>query len=103
MADTELRGIKNSLGFALSMIASEHWISASMSSPWSVAKFATTQEDADQIWKLFTEAAVASLIGPVILAVLMRDWEVLFFSLLGSGLTLVFVGSQYQRALKGTL
>ena len=101
MADN-LQGLKNALGFSVSMIASEHWISASMSSPWSVAKFAQNEKDAAQIWKLFTEAAVASVIGSLIIAYLMQDGEVLFWSLAGAGATLFFVGSQYQRALQGS-
>lgn len=96
-------GERNALAFAVSMIASEHWISASMSSPWSVAKFAKTQADVDTVWQLFKEAAIASLVGSAIIGALMDDHEAFMWSILGAGLTLWFVGDQYQRALAGEL
>jgi hypothetical protein len=99
----ELQGLKNALGFGVSMIASEHFISAGMSSPWSVAKFAKTDQDAAQVWKLFWEAAAASLVSALIIAYLLRDFEVLLWSLAGAAGVLIFVGSEYQRALEGSL
>lgn len=101
--ETNLQGLKNALGFGVSMIAAEHFISAGMSSPWSVAKFAKTQEDADQVWKLFKEASIASIVSSVVIAYLLGDREVLVWSLIGSLSVMMFVGSEYQRALKGTL
>src|SRR6266852_7014550 len=99
----ELQGLKNALGFGVSLIAAEHFISAGMSSPWSVAKFAKSEEDANQVWKLFWEAAAASVVSAVIIAYLLRDFEVFLWSMAGAGGVLVFVGSEYQRALNGTL
>jgi hypothetical protein len=81
MADN-VQGLKNAMGFGISLLAAEHFISAGMSSPWSVAKFAESEQDAAQIWKLFSEAGAASLISAGIM---------------------LFVGSEYQRALNGTL
>jgi hypothetical protein len=100
---TELQGLKNALGFGVSMIASEHFISAGLSSPWSVSKFAKTQQDTDQIWKLFYEAAGASVVGAIIIGWLLDDREVLMWSLIGAVSVMVFVASEYQRALSGTL
>lgn len=94
---------KSALAFAVAMISSEHWVSASMSSPWSVAKFAKSEKDQAQVWQLFTEAAVASLVGSAIIGVLMDDWEAFLWSIAGAGLTLWFVGDQYKRALAGEL
>lgn len=101
--DNGLQGLKNALGFGVSMIASEHFISAGMSSPWSVAKFAKTEEDAAQVWKLFREAAIASVVSSLILGWLLGDVEVLAWSLIGAVSVMLFVGSEYQRALEGTL
>jgi hypothetical protein len=100
---SELQGVKNALGFGVSMIAAEHFISAGMSSPWSVAKFATTEQDAAQVWKLFTEAAYASAASAIVLGLLLSDWEVFIWSMVGVVSVLLFVGSEYQRALNGTL
>jgi hypothetical protein len=100
---SELQGVKNALGFGVSLIAAEHFISAGMSSPWSVAKFAVTEEDAQQVWKLFTEAGIASVISAVILGMLLGDGEVFLWSLGGVAACLIFVGSEYKRALDGTL
>jgi len=101
--DGELQNLKNALGFGISLIAAEHFISAGMSSPWSVAKFAKTQQDADQVWKLFWEAGAASVASAVVIGILLKDGEVLIWSLIGAGAVMAFVGSEYQRALAGTL
>jgi hypothetical protein len=99
----EIQGIKNALGFGVSMIAAEHFISAGMSSPWSVAKFAETAQDEAQVWKLFTEAGVASIASAAIIGWLLGDAEVFLWSLAGAVAVMVFVGSEYYRALNGTL
>jgi hypothetical protein len=100
---SEAQQLKNTLGFSVAMIASEHFISAGMSSPWSVAKFAKTDADAAQVWKLFYEAGAASILSTAVIAFLLRDWEVFFWGLVGSVGVMVFVGSEYKRALEGTL
>ncbi len=43
--------LKKTLGMAVSVIATEHFMSAGLSSPWSVAKFAISDEQLDQIRK----------------------------------------------------
>ena len=97
------QGLKNALGFGISLLAAEHFISAGMSSPWSVAKFAETDTDVAQVWRLFFEAGAASVVSSGVIAFLLRDWEVFWWSLGGVGLVMVFVGSEYKRALDGTL
>jgi len=101
--DNGLQGVKNALGFGVSLIAAEHFISAGMSSPWSVAKFAKTQEDADMVWKLFYEAGAASIVSAAIIGILLGDGKVFFWSMAGALSVMVFVGSEYSRALNGTL
>jgi hypothetical protein len=101
--DGNLQDLKNALGFGVSLIAAEHFISAGMSSPWSVAKFAKTQQDADQVWKLFFEAGAASIVSAIVIGWLLHDKTVLMWSLIGAGSVMIFVGSEYQRALEGTL
>ena len=98
-----MQGVKNALGFGVSLIAAEHFISAGMSSPWSVAKFAETKEDEAQIWKLFTEASVASIVSAALIGWLLGDVEVFLWSIAGAVSVMVFIGSEYYRALQGTL
>ncbi len=100
---TELQGLKNALGFSVSMMAAEHFISAGMSSPWSVAKFAQTDQDQKQVWKLFYEAGYMSVASAAVTAYLLESWQTFFWSMLGVGVVLLFVGSEYKRALEGTL
>lgn len=102
MAD-ELQRIKDALGFSVSLLASEHFISAGMSSPWSVAKFAKTEEDAAQVWKLFREASYASIATAAVTGYILKSWEAFAWSLAGAGAVIVFVASEYKRALDGTL
>ena len=100
---SEYQSVKDAIGFGISMLATEHFLSAGMSSPWSVAKFAKTDEDKQQVWKLFKEAGIASAISAAIMAWLLEDWEVLLWGLAGVAFVLVFVGSEYRRALDGNL
>jgi hypothetical protein len=99
----ELQGLKNALGLTTTVIASEHFISAGMSSPWSVAKFAQSDQDAKQVWKLFGEAMAASVVMAVVVSWLLGSWQVFFWSIIGAIAVGIFVGSEYYRALEGTL
>jgi len=102
MAD-DLQGLKDALAFSVNLIASEHFISAGMSSPWSVAKFAKTDKDKEQVWRLFQECVVASLATSAIMGYLLGSWEAFFWGIVGAVSVMIFVGSQYERALDGTL
>lgn len=103
MADSGMQGLRNALGFAVSLTAAEHFVSAGMSSPWSVAKFAKTDEDQRQVWRLFWEAAGASVISAMIVGYLLGDTEAFLWSLGGAVSVMVFIGYEYKRALDGTL
>lgn len=100
---TELQGVKNALAFGVSLTAAEHFISAGMSSPWSVAKFAKDDKDAQQVWKLFYEAAFASVISAALIGFLLQDFEAFMWGLIGAVGVMLFVGSEYKRALEGSL
>lgn len=99
----DIRGLKSALGFAVSLTAAEHFVSAGMSSPWSVAKFAETDQDKQQVWKLFTEAAEASIISALIIGWLLDDSAAFWWSVAGAAAVMVFIGYEYKRALDGTL
>lgn len=100
---SELQGLKNALGFGVTLIAAEHFISAGLSSPWSVAKFTESDEDERQVWKLFKEAGAASIASAAVIGFLLQDFEVFLWALAGALSVMVFVGSEYVRALNGTL
>jgi len=90
--------LKDVLGMSVSVIASEHFMSAGLSSPWSVAKFAISDEDKSQVWHYFNEAAGASAIFSVITAYMLKSW----YPLISSGLTLAYYRKLYQDALSRT-
>ena len=83
---------------AVSVIATEHFMYAGLSSTWSVAKFAITQEDKDQVWHYFYEATGASVIFSVITAYMLKSWT----PLISSGLTLGYYRKLYADALSRT-
>lgn len=90
--------LKNTLGMAVSVIATEHFMSAGLSSPWSVAKFAISDEDKQQVWHYFHEAASASAIFSVITGYMLKSWV----PLISSGLTLAYYKKLYADALSKT-
>lgn len=100
---SELQGLKDALAFSVSLIASEHFVSAGMSSPWSVAKFAKTDKDAEQVWKLYREAAYASVATSAVVGLLLHDWEAFWWGMAGATAVMVLIASEYKRALEGTL
>ncbi len=90
--------LKKTLGMAVSVIATEHFMSAGLSSPWSVAKFAISDEDKQQVWHYFNEAVSASAIFSVITAYMLKSWT----PLISSGLTLAYYRKLYSDALART-
>lgn len=90
--------LKKTLGMAVSVIATEHFMSAGLSSPWSVAKFAISDEDKQQVWHYFNEAVSASAIFSVITAYMLKSWV----PLISSGLTLAYYQKLYADALSRT-
>lgn len=95
--------LKQALGFSVSVIATEHFFSAGMSSPWSVAKFATSEQDAKQVWSLFWNGTAASLIFAALVGLMMQDKWTFIFCLLGAASVAGFMWWEYQKALGGTL
>lgn len=98
-----LSGLRAALGFSVSAIAAEHFFSAGMSSPWSVAKFATTPTDQAQVWRLFWENILAGIAFAAVTGILLHDFHAFLWSVVGAAGVGVFVWSEYDRALKGTL
>lgn len=90
--------LKSTLGLAVSVIATEHFMSAGLSSPWSVAKFAVSDEDKKEVWNYFNKAAIASLgFGALISYKLKSIWPVI-----SSGATVVYYRNLYSDALSKT-
>lgn len=100
MSTSELTNdtLKKTLGMAVSVIATEHFMSAGLSSPWSVAKFAISDDDKQQVWHYFNEAVYASAVFSVIIAYMLKSW----FPIISSGLTLAYYRKLYADALSRT-
>ena len=91
-------GLKSTLGLAVSVIATEHFMSAGLSSPWSVAKFAISDQDKQEVWHYFNEAAIASLIfGSIISWKLHSIWPGI-----SSAGTVLYYRKLYKNALSRT-
>lgn len=90
--------LKSTLGLAVSVIATEHFMSAGLSSPWSVAKFAVSDQDKQEVWNYFDKAAIASLgFGALISYKLKSIWPVV-----SSGVTVIYYKKLYADALSRT-
>lgn len=98
MADISNDRLKNTLGMAVSVIATEHFLSAGLSSPWSTAKFAISDEDKQEVWHYFNEAATSSAIFGVITSYMLRSW----FPIISSSITLLYYKKLYTDALART-
>lgn len=100
MSTSELTNdtLKKTLGMAVSVIATEHFMSAGLSSPWSVAKFAISDQDKQEVWHYFYEAVSASAAFSVITAYMLKSWV----PVLSSGLTLAYYRKLYADALSRT-
>jgi hypothetical protein len=99
----EVGSLMDAMALGISMLASEHFFSSGMSSPWSVAKFATTEEDKAQVWHLFSEAAGASVITAIVLGLLLKDESAFWWSVGGTVAIVAWMWYDYYRALQGTL
>lgn len=90
--------LKQTLGLSVSIIATEHFMSAGLSSPWSVAKFAISDKDRQDVWHYFNQAAWASLgFGALISWKLKSVWPVI-----SSGATVLYYRKLYSDALSKT-
>lgn len=99
----ELTGLKAALAFSVAAIASEHFFSAGMSSPWSVSKFATTDTDRRQVWKLFAYGSIASLVFAVIVGAMLNGGRAIMYAVIGSAAVSAFMAVEYKQALDKTL
>jgi hypothetical protein len=95
--------VKAALSWVASTLTAEHMISAGMSSPWSVAKFAQTSEDAQQVWTLFYEAVAVSGLIALVTGVMLGGGAAIWWGLGGVALVSAYVGWEYYRALNGEL
>lgn len=94
--EISMGALKSTLGMSMSVIGTEHFFSAGLSSPWSVAKFAQTLEDQQDVWKYFNESAASSLLFGGVLSFSMRSmWPVL-----GSAATIYYYKRLYGSALE---
>lgn len=87
--------LKTTLGISMAVISSEHFMSAGLSSPWSVKKFAVTQKDRDEVWYYWKEAAIASMLFGIFVGWMLKDWWVIIASIL----TIVYYYWLYRDAL----
>jgi len=90
-----IQSIKNVLGTSMSVISGEHFFSAGLSSPWSVAKFAASKEDHDEVWYYFRESATSSLLFGGLLSLAMKS----LLPVVGSAATVVYYRNLYKSAL----
>ena len=98
MAELTNGKLRDTLGMAVSVIGSEHFMSAGLSSPWSTAKFAISDKDKEEVWHYFNEAAYASMTFGVVVSYMLKSW----YPLVSSGLTLAYYHRLYKDALSRT-
>lgn len=98
MIGTEISigALKSTLGMSMSVIGTEHFFSAGLSSPWSVAKFAQTLEDQQDVWKYFNESAASSILFGGVLSLTMRS----IWPIAGSAATVYYYKRLYGSALE---
>jgi len=95
--------LRSALGFAVGTLTAEHMISAGLSSPWSVAKFAKCEKDKKQVMTLFFEASGVSLAIAAITGIMLGGGKAFWWSLGGVVVISAYVGWEYKRALEGIL
>jgi hypothetical protein len=98
MAELTNGRLKETLGMAVSVIGSEHFFSAGLSSPWSTAKFAISDKDKEEVWHYFNEAAYASMTFGIVVSYMLKSW----YPIISSGLTLAYYRKLYKDALTRT-
>lgn len=90
--------IATAAGVGMSLIATEHFYSTLLSSPWTTKKFATTAEDKASVRKYYIIAAIASLITAYILSkILNQTWPLISAVILSIGYIVI-----YENAMKNT-
>ena len=108
MASGQESALIYAFAIGIPLLLSEHVFSANLSSPWTTGKLAQSEEDQAGFWRLFTEAAVASLIFAIIIgAVLWKGLGTgagpLVVSVVMTSAVIGWMYWDYRRALDGTL
>jgi len=96
MNNSQLRG---ALGLSVTVIASEHYFSTYLSSPWSVDTFAKTEKDRKTVWSLFWEASVWSMGFAIVMSAMLRTW----YPIISCIVVIAGYYWVYDRALKHKL
>jgi hypothetical protein len=99
----EIEKLEAVLVLGISAISAEHFFSAGMSSPWSVSKFATSDEDKRQVWRLFKYAAYGSIIFAVIIGLALGGAKAFWYAVGGAGAITAWMWYEYREALEGRL
>ena len=87
--------IASAAGVGMSLIASEHFFSTFLSSPWTTEKFAETEEDKAKVRRLLWMAAIASLLAAGVMAYILKEpWP-----LLAAGVLILMYVAVYERAM----
>lgn len=89
--------IVTAAGIGMSLIASEHFFSTFLSSPWTVEKFAETEEDKAKIRKYYMLACAVSLVVAFVLAKIIKQPWPIVATVLVCGLYIW----TYEKALRG--
>jgi hypothetical protein len=80
---TKLEDLERAIGVAGSIIASEHFFSTLLSSPWTTQKFCDTPEEQALVRKMLFLASGVSLVFAGGVSYLIKDkWPVVFTALL---------------------
>jgi len=96
---TKLEDLERAIGVAGSIIASEHFFSTLLSSPWTTQKFCDTPEEQALVRRMLFLASGVSLIFAGGISYLIKDkWPVIFTFVL-----CLFYIVVYEKALKKEL
>ena len=69
--------VATAAGVGMSVISAEHFFSTFLSSPWTTAKFAESDEDRAQVRRLYWMAVGCSIVTAIVLsAILKQAWPV---------------------------
>ncbi len=91
--------VTTAAGIGMAVISSEHFFSTFLSSPWTVEKFAESEEDRRKIRKYYIMACISSLIIAVVLAMILKQkWPVIATIIL-----CVMYVLTYEAAMRGKI
>ena len=69
--------VATAAGVGMSIVATEHFFSTFLSSPWTTEKFVEDEEDKAKVRRLYILAALASLAAATVIALLVKEpWPV---------------------------